>query len=60
MNHNHFVPASMQVIDSRDPGLMYGTCSDPSCRESVYCFFIDSDGDRWGAWSEWREVLADL
>ena len=56
MNHSHTVTASM--LDDNDPFTEYATCV--ACGDSLYSFYIESDGDRMGFWSEWREVSRDL
>jgi hypothetical protein len=49
MTHIHTVTASER--DPRDPETEYAVCV--SCGASVYSFFIEDDGDRLGAWSQW-------
>jgi len=56
MNHIHTVTASER--DSFDPYTEYAFCV--SCGDALYSFFIESDGDRLGFWSEWREIDRDL
>jgi len=56
MIHIHTVTAIETT--PRDPDTMYGTCVD--CFEAVYSFFIESDDDRLGTWSQWREIYGDL
>jgi len=60
MKHIHFVTAGSMTIDPRDPDTIYGVCADWHCNEPVYAFFIESDGDRLGSFSSWREIGSDL
>ena len=54
--HTHTVTASWR--DARDPDVEYAYCV--SCGDALYSFFIESDGDRLGEWSAWREIDRDL
>lgn len=58
MNHVH-TPGAI-LTDSRDPDTVYTQCQNVTCAEQLYAFWIDSDTDRLGRWSGWRETSRDI